>query len=118
MYTRVIPRDLFNEADLLKCLARLWIALDERRDHAASLAYVDDDAEGGAFEVEQDPSDGAITVANLPLTVNGAPLRLYRPLNTRSAWPLWCQADDDDVRVFDDHGALSEEFLALIRTSD
>lgn len=27
-YIRVLPRDLFNEADLLKCVARLWILLD------------------------------------------------------------------------------------------
>lgn len=30
-YIRVVPRDLFNEGDLLKCYGRLWILLDERR---------------------------------------------------------------------------------------
>ena len=36
-YTRVIPRDLFNEGDLLKCYGRLWILLDETRGHVAQL---------------------------------------------------------------------------------
>jgi hypothetical protein len=27
-YTRVIPRDLFNEANLLKCIGGLYIALE------------------------------------------------------------------------------------------
>ncbi len=36
-YKRVIPRDLFNEANLLKCYGALWIALDNARGHTAKL---------------------------------------------------------------------------------
>jgi hypothetical protein len=114
-YLRVIPRDLFNEADLLKCCGRLWIALDETAGHAAVLDYAEG-AEGEAFDVRQDPSSGDISVANVVLTVAGAPRRLYRPLNSRQRWPLWC-ADEDggaEMRVFADDGTLSDEFLALI----
>jgi hypothetical protein len=114
-YVRVLPRDLFNEASLLKLYGRLWIALDEMRDHVA--AFVEEDVD--EFDVSQDEASGAITIANITFTVAGVPHRLERPLNSRAAWPLWVEAseadpDFDPVRVFDDEGALSAEMLELI----
>jgi hypothetical protein len=112
-YVRVIPRDLFNEGDLLKCLGKLWIRLDDRRGHRAEMhgpTYSD------GFEVDQDPADGSIAARNVHLTVDGRPHRLYRPLNSRSPWPLWASAEPDDLRVFNEEGDgdLSPEFLAFI----
>lgn len=110
-YHRVIPRDLFNEADLLKCYARLWIELDEKSGrHKAELHH-----DGAAFRVEQDETSGAIYIANVELTIRGDTVGLYRPLNSRSKWPLWLgDTGGDDIRVFTDDGALSAEFLARI----
>lgn len=113
-YTRVIPRDLFNEADLLKCYGRLSILLDQTSDHAAQLIF-DEGEEGEPFRIEQDDSSGAISVSNVLLIIGGEPQRLFRPLNARSKWPLWCEGDGDDLRVFTDEGNLSDEFLALIK---
>ena len=109
-YERVIPRDLFNEADLLKCWGKLWIALDDRRDHFASIP----DHSGEPFDIVQDPSSGALTVANLSLIVHGQRRAVYRPLNSREPWPLWVWSDDDDIRVFDLDGNLSPEFWIFI----
>lgn len=112
-YRRVIPRDLFNEGNLLTCLGRLWIKLDERRDHTAELVHHDED---GAFVIHQDPSDGSIRCCSTTLFIRDRlPVRLFRPLNARTKWPLWVRTDDEDLRVFDEEtGELSAEFLQLI----
>lgn len=112
-YTRVIPRDLFNEANLLKCMAALWIALDSRGGHAARISNDDQSVDDG-FAIEMDPSDGSISVTNVSFTIGGEDYRLWRPLNARSAWPLYVNHGDESIRVFTESGDLSEEFWALI----
>lgn len=114
-YTRVIPRDLFNEADLLKCLGRLWILLDETRGHSATLGDKDSEHDGTPFEIVQDENDGSITVANVPFRVRGIEWQLRRPLNARSPWPLYANdPNGEEYRVFDEAGNLSQEFLTGI----
>lgn len=112
-YARVIPRDLFNEGDLLNCLGRLWIKLDERRDHTAKLdgpAFPND-----RFMVEQDEADGSIEVVNVTFSTSEFVCpRLFRPLNARDKWPLWARIGDEDFRVFDLDGELSPEFWVEI----
>lgn len=112
-YTRVLPRDLFNESDLLKCIGRLWI-LTENGDHSAKFH----DEDMPAFEIEQSPDDGSIYVGNLTFSIAGAAHRLYRPLNARSPWPLYAvnsdDYDSDAIRVFRDDGELSDELKERI----
>jgi hypothetical protein len=110
-YIRVLPRDLFNEASLLKCYGRLWIALETAGEHRA--CFVTEDA--ASFEIEQDESSGAIYIANVVFTVHGKPVRLSRPLNSRAPWPFYAETEDDAIAVFDDNGNLSSEMLTLIR---
>lgn len=121
-YKRVIPRDLFNEANLLKCYGALWIALDNARGHTAKLGELNpvdpsDDYSGDAFEIEMDAGTGSISVANIPFTIAGLSYKLSRPLNSRDPYPLYC-ADEFDMHewsVFNDDGTLSAEFLDLIK---
>ncbi len=113
-YKRVIPRDLFNEASLLKMLGALWIKLENVRGVGFDcMAY-----NGAAFDVEQDGASGAIYCPRISLSVGGDLWRLERPLNSREAWPLYATDPDgerDEIEVFDDLGELSPEFLGLIR---
>jgi hypothetical protein len=116
-YRRVLPRDLFNEASLLKCYGRLVIALEEKGlSVRATLAET-----VKSFEILMRSSDGFLFVNNLPLTVGDRAFRLVRPLNSRGAWPLYAEAIGDpnfeSVDVFDDHGDLSPEMLAVIQGS-
>lgn len=114
-YTRVVPRDLFNEASLLKCCGRLAILLQETSGHRAG--FTEEEVE--RFEIGQDPSSGAISIRNLPFVVGGRRRRLERPLNSRDAWPLWlddpADPDFEAIPVFDDTGNLSTEMLDHIR---
>jgi hypothetical protein len=110
-YARVIPRDLFNEASLLKCLGHLWLKLEERTGHRAQIAFL---GPHQPFHVLQDSSDGSIFCANV-LQVHGRTVSLFRPLNSRDQWPLWARFGDplgdfEDVEVFDESGGMSEDF--------
>ena len=110
-YIRVIPRDLFNEANLLKCYGQLYINL-ERLGLEDCLVHDEDDA---PFAVYQSQDDGSTTIANVTLVVNGAEVYLRRPLNSRAAYPLRAQIDDDtDIAVFTDAGEFSADMLVLL----
>lgn len=121
-YARVIPRDLFNEGDLLKCLGRLWLVLDQVPAYHATLDHVVCDR----FEIVQDPSDGSISCSSIALQVRGPDHQwfradLFRPLNSREAWPLWARIGDplgdfDDVEVFTPSGNLSGDMERLFTT--
>lgn len=107
-YTRVIPRDLFNEASLLKCLGKLYLVTE-------NLAAVQFVHVGNAFNIEQDQSDGSLYCFNIKIVVNGRAFYHRRPLNSRDDWPLWLYPKDaDDFPAFDDDGNLSPEFKALL----
>lgn len=113
-YNRVVPRDLFNEASLLKCYGRLCILLDNlpRSSHRARLS----EGDGSEFEVCQDDGDGSLTVSNLPFTIARRPFRLCRPLNSRRPWPLYViDGDGEETEVFTDEGELTADFAHLIK---
>ena len=107
-YLRVIPRDLFNESKLLKCLARLYIESEHQPEGAIAFRH-----DGGAFQIEQDGSDGSIFVANVRVIVNGCRVDVYTTLNARGELPMYFTFNDDIDRVFDDEGRLTKEFLGI-----
>jgi hypothetical protein len=109
-YKREIPRDLFNEANLLKCCGRIYINLETAR--APDVVMVHD---GAAFDVQQDSSSGDIYVANVELRVKGKGYRLFRRLNSRQAWPLYVTVDEEEIDVFADDGSFSVEMLEFLR---
>jgi hypothetical protein len=69
-YIRVIPRDLFNESGLLKCIGRIYINLENTPGHSADLR--EEFASGEAFKVRQSPDDGSIYISNVSLYVRRA----------------------------------------------
>lgn len=107
-YVRVIPRDLFNEANLLKCYGQLWLVLEKLNGRAE---LVHDTDEASEFRVEQDASDGSLSIENVVLYVSDIPVRLFRPLNARTSWPLLFVHRDDALPVFNLVGELSTQFL-------
>ncbi len=112
-YRRVLPRDLFNEANLLKCWGQLWLLLE------GSAAEIAPECTDQPFEVEQNDGDGSIFLRNVQLKVRGHRVPIYRPLNSRAQWPLRALApegeeDADEVEVFTEHGTLSADFLKMI----
>jgi hypothetical protein len=110
-YLRVIPRDLFNEADLLKCLGRLWINLEHLgKEHF--LVHVDHTIEH--FDIDQNETTGGIYVNNVQLTINDVEYFLERPLNSRQSYPLMITVNDEDFRVFNEDGSFTKKMFELI----
>lgn len=117
-YTRVIPRDLFNEANLLKCYGQIYIEL-ERLPADSPAQLVEQFEQGEPFKVEQD-CNGCLSLSNVALFVRGDRCWLSRPLNSREPWPLWIEGTDklgeldDPFEVFDESGKFSPLMLAFI----
>lgn len=111
-YIRVIPRDLFNEAKLLKCLGRLYIEAEHQPEGKVEVAFAYEHSHS-RFDIQQEPSDGSIYVSNVHVTVNSKRVHVYTGLNARSDWPMYASLNDETVAVFDDNGHLTPEFLAL-----
>jgi hypothetical protein len=111
-YTRVIPRDLFNEGSLLNCLGKMWVLLDKRAiGRSVTLEH-----DGKPFDIDQNENDGSISVRNVEFCVNGKPFGLFRPLNARSHLSLYVYTGTDDIRVFDEEhdDEFSMEFYSWV----
>lgn len=108
-YERVIPRDLFNEAKLLKCLGRLALLHLDGFLGDMQMVYT-----GGTrgFDVAQDPSSGDLWAKDVRLlTRDGWRVHLHTPYNDRSEYPLmFHHYPDEDHPVFDEEGQLTDEF--------
>ena len=110
-YYRVIPRDLFNEAKLLKCLGRIALLVhDEQQPGGIMIGY-----DGMGFNVHQDESDGGLFCSNFRVSIHGHYVHLSTQYNSKANYPLWCAYEDDDVRVFDEDGNWDPEFVEMVQ---
>lgn len=107
-YERVIPRDLFNEGNLLYCLGKLYIELEKIRKEDL-LVHLDNE-----FNVVQLPEDGSITVTNVLVKIDGQHQEIWRPLNSRRKFPVYIRTGYEYTSIFEEDGTLTEEFIELI----
>jgi hypothetical protein len=114
-YTRTIPRDLFNEANLLKCYGQLYLKAEHWPEGLIELKHDDE-----PFDVVMDEGDGDIWIDNIQLYIHGKLRLLRRSLNSREAWPLLIctHLDQEYFRVFDEEGQFSQEMVAFLRGFD
>jgi hypothetical protein len=105
-YQRIIPRDLFNEAKLLKCMGRLCLLIhDDMTPVEMSFDEVD------KFEIGQLKSDGALTIANMHVYIKGKEFLFKAQYNNKHNYPFKLEHDDADYQVFDENGNFDQEFL-------
>lgn len=109
-YHRIIPRDLFNEAKLLKCMGQIALMIHDGMD-GGKLAIDHDSPEDG-FIIDQNPNSGWLYVANLNVyrKSDGEMVGLATSYNSKSPYPLNYECGDDGGCVFEDDGTLTEEF--------
>lgn len=115
-YNRVIPRDLFNESKLLKCLGKLYIAAERHTPGHVLVRFVDGALDGqchDGFGVTQDQSDGSMYAQNVAVYVNNKRVIVATPLNSRDDLPLYAQWDDEFIPVFKNDGTLTSAFLQI-----
>lgn len=109
-YKRVIPRDLFNEGNLLKCLGRVALLIEDG--FAPEGMRLEHTGPAQGFEIDQAPGSGDICCINLMLVTNGGRAHVWRSLNSRGKWPIFIgAADDEEIEVLADDGLFAEEFL-------
>ena len=114
-YEGVLPRDLFNEAKLLKCMGRLVALLIH--EGKLPLAIAHDAEQSHRFLIEQDRSSGDIFVSNMTVTrPDGSGLDFSSLLNSRRAYPLVCIDPEShtDVVVFDGLGKPTADFVEMV----
>ena len=106
-YLRVIPRDFFNESKLLKCLGQFQLCIHDRTANGLPFEV---DFDGRAFEIIQYDSDGALSVLNYLVSLNGEPVILYTPYNSKENYPLRALYRNEEYFVFDEKGKFMPNF--------
>jgi hypothetical protein len=106
-YRRIIPRDLFNEANLLKCVGRLILLIQEDQ-IPLPIIYNEDCSEG--FKIRMLPC-GDLTISNIEFFINKEQVIFKTTYNAKGNYPLFCEWDDCEFLVFDEQGQFTEEFI-------
>lgn len=115
-YSRVIPRDLFNEAKLLKCYGQLSLLIHEGKTSGLDLSLEHDTTVCPGFQIAMDGLRGHFYCTNLRLSVRGTTIQVGTIINSQAAYPLMYVTEDDyEGEVFNDDGSLSEEFKQYAR---
>lgn len=97
---RVLPRDAFNDANLLKCIGRITLLIEDRMIEGLKYYY-----DGSPFNIQQNPDDGSTFVANIRFEdEEGNEVFFYRPMNSRDPWPLEMYYKDDEYYAFSREG--------------
>lgn len=109
-YQRVVPRDFFNEAKLLKCMGVLALKI---LDCQTPCEIKINDENGEPFNVAL-MECGHLTVINYPVTVKGIECTFKTTYNSKSNFPFYCEHDYCDYLVFDENGNFDDEFLNFV----
>lgn len=111
-YERVIPRDLFNDANLLKCLGRVYINIENKYENV-SLDFGGED-----FDICKVPATGETYSKNVMLYKGDTHIELFRPLNSREEWPLIAVDSETETEysVFNPDGSFTKEFDEFLKS--
>jgi len=112
-YPRVIPRDLFNESKLLKCIGRLILLIHDEE----TPCKMGHDDNYQKFEVAL-MDEGALTITNLNISINRKVILFKTIYNRKDSYPLFAEFDYVDYQVFDENGDWHEEFIDLCNMLD
>ena len=112
-YQRILPRDLFNEAKLLKCLGRVSLFIHEGKLPEGFVLSFFGAKQRQDFQIQQ-TVDGDIYVSNLQFTYKGNWIPVYTSLNSRANYPLFGVFEQNPFVIFDEEGELDKEFKEFI----
>lgn len=124
MYEHVLPRDLFNEAKLLKCLGQLALIIHDGKDknnvRVPDLEICNPDESREGFIIDLDVNTGQLYCSNLVFCFKGVPLSLGTFYNSTSPYPIYFEVPCEDGNlyeglVFNDDGTLHDLFIAFMK---
>lgn len=104
---RVIPRDFFNEAKLLKCLGQFELCVNHTGANGLDFKI---DFDGEPFEISQDPQTGNLSVLNYHVFLKGEIVLLYTSYNSKENYPLIAFYKGEEYFVFDENGKWMPNF--------
>lgn len=104
-HIRVIPRDFFNEAKLLKCLGHLELLILEKKIQLRS------EFDGKNFNIEQSFGDGSLRCSNYRVFFKDEEIYLYTQYNSKENFPLILVYRMEDYYVFDENGKFMPGFI-------
>ena len=112
-YSRVIPRDLFNEAKLLKCMGQLCLKIHDGELHEYEPQVLHD---GDPFKIEL-LDDGSLYILNIRINFFHSISAFFKTTqNSKLPYPFFL-IDEEYVeyRVFNDDGSFHEDFLLFLK---
>ena len=115
-YTRVIPRDFFNEAKLLKCMGLLALKIHDSKTPEGITIEISENGE--PVDIDLVLSDHAISVINYLVTVNGQEVIMKNKYNSRENYPMYCEVDEEDFLVFNEQGEFTTEFIERFKNEN
>lgn len=113
-YNKVIPRDLFNEAKLLKCFGWLCMKIVDNQ-VPVQMDYEYNTSSGDSFKIGLCGPDNSLSIMNIPVIVLGTSIRFKTTYNSKGNFPLFACYNNADYRVFNEEGEWDEEFLELCK---
>lgn len=110
-YIRVIPRDLFNEGKLLKCMGRLCLLIHDRQTPALmSVGEIEEPFIIGLMD------EGSLTITNLEIKIKKKEFLFKTTYNSKSSYPLYVEHEYVDYLVFNEDGHFSDDFINFCKT--
>lgn len=104
---RVIPRDFFNEAKLLKCLGRLELYINHDGPNTLGLKS---DFDNEPFKIVQDPMTGNLSVENYKVFLDGEEIYLFTNYNSKDTYPLIGLYKGEEYYIFSEQGEFMPNF--------
>lgn len=108
-YKRILPRDLFNESKLLKCIGQLVLMIHDEK----SPCKITFNEDGQPFKIEQFEHDGSLFVSNLHFCINDNSVIFKTTYNSKESYPLYAEFEEYEYEVFDNSGNFHGDFIEL-----
>lgn len=108
--SRVYPRDIFNQANLLENLGHLYIELENLN---LEKLFVDQNSEEESFEMIVSGMDNTQSIKGLYLKMDGELCSPWRSINSRERYSIYIThpETEEEYEVFDQDGKLSSDLL-------
>jgi hypothetical protein len=106
-YHRVIPRDLFNEAKLLKCIGLLCVNILDKMTPIQMDFY----NTGDPFDIQFDMNNVELYISNIRIRIKGNDFLFVTNYNSKDNYPLYIVDNSDNrISVFDENGNWDIDF--------
>lgn len=109
-YTRVIPRDFFNDSKLLKCMGFLALHILNNTVPNNIHIKIESEEKGEPFDIRM-CDDTFLCVSNYETFVNDENVLMKSKYNSKDNFNLYCEFEDEDYLVFDENGHFTKEFI-------